>query len=219
MESFEGWLGLAAFLVLVATGGLVVWREGGKHRFRPKRFGVVDEGFYRSGQLHPRLIEGVLREYRIDLVIDLAAGDPPDGPEEQAEVAAVARLGIERQEFHLYGNGRAPLRVHIEVLQSIARARAAGRRILLHCNAGRERTGAIVAIHRILFEGWDGVRAHQEYLHYRNRPEGREILVRTVNERLREIAQALVESGDLETAPDPMPVFRAADAGGDPHTR
>jgi protein tyrosine/serine phosphatase len=201
-------IALAALVVSACIVGLVIWREGGKHRYFPRRFGVVGEGFYRSGQLHPRLVERVLREQRIDLVIDLAAGDPPDGAAERAERAAVERLGIERREFHMYGNGRAPLAVHVGVLQAISAGRREGKRVLVHCNAGRERTGAIIAFYRILFEGWDGGRAHAEYLHYRNRPEGRRILVKTVNARLREVGEALIHSGDLAAIPDPMPVFR-----------
>ena len=48
-------------LALVACG-LYWWYDGGRWRFSPRHFGVVEPGvIYRSGRIHPALIEGVRR--------------------------------------------------------------------------------------------------------------------------------------------------------------
>lgn len=206
------WIAGGTLVVLLCGAVLGAWLYVGKERFRPRRFSRVAEGFYRCGRLHPLLAEPLLRRHRIDLVIDLASGDPPDSAGELAERAAALRLGIERQGFRLYGDGTAKPGVYVAVLQAIARARRARQRVLLHCNAGRERTGAIVAFYRMLFEGWEGERAFEEYLRLRRKHEPRPELVRAVNAHLPELARALVASGDLAAIPDPLPVFRSRTA-------
>ena len=42
----------------------------------------------------------------------------------------------------------------------------------MHWAAGSKRTGAVVALYRMLFEGWSDERASLVYLGHRNRPPG-----------------------------------------------
>jgi hypothetical protein len=199
----------------LGVGARVWWMEGGKYLFEPRKWGVGEEdGFYRSGQVHRRLVEDVLREHRIDLIVDLASGDPGDDPDEAAERAAAERLGIPRLELRLPGDGRGHADRYVTALAEVLRARRAGRRVWVHCNAGRERTGALVAMYRMLEEGWDGARAYEEYVLYRKHPPRRRRLQRYLEENLPYVADALSSQGLVAHAPDPLPSFGPAVSGG-----
>lgn len=142
--------------------------EGGKYLFQPRKWGVVEaDGFYRSGQIHGRIVERVLREHGIDLIVDLASGGPRGDPHEAAERAAAQRLGIRRLELSIPGDSRGASDDYATALAELVRARRAGEQVLVHCNAGRERTGTLVAMYRMLVSGWDGPRAYAESARYR----------------------------------------------------
>jgi len=202
-----------ALAVALAAGAGVWWMEGGKYLFQPRKWGVVEQdGLYRSGQIHRRIVEDVLREHHIDLIVDLASDDPPGDPDEAAERAAARRLGIRRIELSLRGDGGGGPDAYSQALASVIRARRSGERVLVHCNAGRERTGALVAMYRMLEDHWDGARAWDEYLRYRKRPPERPVLQRHVEQALPSVADALREQGLLTSAPAPLPVFGPAPA-------
>ena len=51
------WIVLAAAALLL-VGGPIWWMEGGQKLFRPFKWGVVSEGsFYRSAQIHERILD------------------------------------------------------------------------------------------------------------------------------------------------------------------
>jgi protein tyrosine/serine phosphatase len=194
--------------VLAALGGYAWWRDEGSRLFFPRNFGVVEEGFlYRSGQIHPRIIEDVLRDHQIDVVIDLARDDLRL-ESARAEIAAVEALGIRKVDLPgLDGYGVGRLDSYATALEELALARYRGDRVLVHCSAGSERTGATVALYRMLFEGWSGEQAYAEYLQYRNRPPGHRKLPDYLNRNMPRLVARLVEQGVLAQAPDPLPVF------------
>jgi hypothetical protein len=200
-------VGLALAVALLVGAG-VWWMEGGKYLFQPRKWGVVEQdGFYRSGQIHRRIVEDVLREHHIDLIVDLASDDPPGDPDEAAERAAARRLGIRRIELSLRGDGGGSPEPYGAALAAVIRARRSGERVLVHCNAGRERTGALVAMYRMLEDDWDGARAWEEYLGYRKRPPERPVLQRHVEQALPTVVETLREQGLLASAPESLPVF------------
>jgi len=198
-------------LLCVGLGGTIWWRDGGKRLFFPRQWDVVVSGFlYRSGQIHARLIEDVLREHRIDLVIDLAR-DRWSDPDARAEREAIERLGIERLAFEdLDGSGRGNPEAYAEALAAIAEARREGRRVLVHCSAGSERAGGAVMLYRTLFESWSGADAFAEYLRYRNRPPVRSRVAHFLDAHMEEIAAGLVSRRALPALPDPLPVLAPA---------
>jgi len=203
------WIAVAVVLAVgAAIGGYAWWREEGSRLFYPRNFGVVEEAFlYRSGQIHPRIIEDVLREHEIDLVIDLARDDLRRASA-RAEIEAVEALGIRKVDlFGLDGYGVGRLDAYTLALEELARARSAGERVLVHCSAGSERTGATVALYRMLFEGWSGEQAYTEYLGYRNRPPSHRRLPEYLNRNMERLVARLVERGVLAEPPAPLPVF------------
>ena len=199
---------LLLLLLAIGTGGTIWWRDGGKRLFFPRQWDVVVPGFlYRSGQIHARLVEDVLREHQIDLVIDLAR-DRWSDPDARAEREAIERLGIERLAFEdLDGSGRGNPASYEAALAAIAEARRAGRRVLVHCSAGSERAGGAVMLYRTLFEGWSGADAFHEYLRYRNRPPVRSRVAHFLDTHMEEIAAGLVARRALPALPDPLPVL------------
>jgi protein tyrosine phosphatase (PTP) superfamily phosphohydrolase (DUF442 family) len=197
-------LALAASL---CTGAVVWWRDGGKRLFQPRKWDAVDAGFlYRSGQIHRRLIEDTLRDHGIDLVIDLAKDESGD-PDAAAERAAIERLGIRRIGFDLDGAGRGDPSAYSEALAAIAQAKRDGEQVLVHCNAGSERTGGVAMLYRTLFQGWSGADAYAEYARYRNRPPESGRVAGYLNANVGRIARELVAAGALESVPDPLPVY------------
>lgn len=204
-------LAAALLLCLVAGGGYAWWRDGGKRLFQPRNWGVVEEGWlYRSGQIHARLIEDVLRDHRIDVVIDLSRDDPRI-PSVQAEEQAVRRLGVRKLDLSgLNGSGVGRVDAYSEALEEIVRARDAGEHVLVHCSAGSQRTGGAIALYRMLYDGWGGDRAYREYLSYRNRPPERDQLMRFLNDNMEGVVEHLVRSGALASRPDVLPVFGPA---------
>lgn len=203
-------------LALALLGGAVWkgvhwWIDEGRHRFFPKNFGVVEEGsVYRSGQIHRGIVEDVLKEHDIRLVIDMAK-DVEGDPDEAREREVAERLGIRKLNlFELDGEGLGAPSDYLTALREIVDARARGERVLVHCAGGSERTGAATAFYRMLFDGWDGRRAWDEYRSYRKRPPKNDALRDYVNQHLPELARRLQEEGRLRAIPAPLPVFGPA---------
>jgi protein tyrosine/serine phosphatase len=185
-------------------GGIWIWKELLEDRLIPKRFGVVTEGLvYRSGQLHPALVERVLREHEIDLIIDL---DPDETQAARAESEAAEQLGIRCQLFPLIGDGTGDAEQYVLAIRGLVEASRAGERVLVHCAAGSSRTGGVLAMYRVLVEGWSTSRAKQEMMEFDWRPgDGR--LLRFLNANMGVVAERLVECGVIARVPEPLPRF------------
>jgi protein tyrosine/serine phosphatase len=205
-------LRIALVLLGVAFGlGLWWWLEDGRHLVYPKNWGVVEEGrIYRSGRIHRRLIENVLREHGIEVVVDLAGTDGWD-PNFQPERDAAKKLGIEHHTFSsLDGHGIGSLDEYEAAFAILLEARRDKRPILVHCGGGSERTGATFAWYRMLLHGWDGAQAYDEYLSYRSSPPKTDALRTFVNEHFPEIVKRMQARGLIERVPDRLPVFGPA---------
>jgi protein tyrosine/serine phosphatase len=207
----SGWP-LRASLGLVTLAGVLWWTEGdGRRMFLPRNFGVVEEeAIYRSGQLHRALLERTLEKHAIDVVIDLDK-DQHDDEHEAVEREVVERLGIRHAQFRgLNGSGTGDPQDYVDAIAVLLEERAKGKRVLVHCASGSQRTGAFVAIYRMLYEGWDGDRAYGEYLGYRAYPPREPKLSLWMNENLAGIANGLVSRGLLDRPPEPLPRFAPA---------
>ncbi len=205
-------LRIALVIVGVVLGlGIWWWLEDGRHLFFPKNWGVVEEGrIYRSGRIHRRIIEDVLREHGIEVVVDLAGTDGWD-PNFQPERDAAKKLGIELHTFSgLDGYGLGSFDDYTESFAKLLEARRDGRPILVHCGGGSERTGATFAWYRMLLHGWDGARAWEEYLSYRASVPRSDDLRRFVNEKFPEIIKRMQARGLIDKVPDELPVFGPA---------
>ncbi|MCP3904722.1 MAG: dual specificity protein phosphatase family protein [Planctomycetes bacterium] len=194
-------------IIALLGGGIWVWEEVLEDRVIPKRFGVVETGMvYRSGQLHPALIEKTLREHEIRRIISLRPDDP-ENPEHVAEIAAARTLGIEREIYPLGGDGTGDLRNYGRAVRSIVRARDAGEPVLVHCAAGAQRTGGAIAFYRLLVRGDAPKIVFDEMTAYDWDPDDDRILLEYINENMAELAHTLMQEGVIERVPEPLPVL------------
>lgn len=194
-------------IVLSAGGGVWYWSEY-KYEYIPKRFGVVKEGLiYRSGQLSASLVKEVLEEHQIRVIADLT-GESPDDPHQAAEAQAARELGIMRMKFPLKGDGTGDIQQYANALTAIRRAELEGKPVLVHCAAGAQRTGGVVAAYRLLFENRPVEEAIEEMGQYDWDPEEDVALPRYLNEQMPTLVKLLVDRGVLEKAPQVMPEFK-----------
>jgi protein tyrosine/serine phosphatase len=110
----------------------------------PARFGVVREGLYRGGQPSARHLE-LLRALGVETVVDLRHGDAG------VEGVAARRLGMRFVRFPFYGIFGADSAFLARIVDAVRR----GGRVYVHCRVGRDRTSLVVALYRVLVEGWD----------------------------------------------------------------
>ena len=112
----------------------------------PKNFSAVRPGtLYRSGQMRPEHFQQVIQDHGIETVVCL--NPDPEG----FEPALAAALGAEYVAYDMPGSGRGEPAFFHELLGRLA---ASDGPVLVHCAAGAYRTGATVALYRMVFEGW-----------------------------------------------------------------
>ena len=202
-----------AILILVLAAGLLAVNHRQitalRDRFIPKRWGVVEDGqIYRSGQLSRHLVKQMLESNRIQVVVDLTWDDPNE-PNHQAEVAAIAELGIERRLCPLLSDGTGDVHIYARAVSEVAAAVRERKTVLVHCAAGAQRTGGVVALYRMLVQGKSPEFALAEMRKYKYDPERSPRLLEYVNAHIGEIAADLVRDGTIEHVPEPLPQLRA----------
>jgi len=180
-----------------------------RDRFVPKRWGVVEEGkIYRSGQLSRHLVKQMLESNGIQVVVDLTWDDPHE-PNHVAEVAAIAELGIERRLCPLMSDGTGDVHIYARAVSELAAAARDGKTVLVHCAAGAQRTGGVVALYRMLVQGKSAEFSLAEMRKYKYDPERSPRLLEYVNAHIGEIAADLVRDGTIARVPEPLPQLRA----------
>lgn len=200
------WLLWLIIIAMVVGGGIALWEEVLEDRFVARRWGVVEAGeVYRSGQVSPYLIKETLHDNHIAVVVDLNGKDDSD-PRQRAEAAAIAELGIEAHRFGLSGDGTGDIHAYARAIEEIVKARQAGKPILVHCSAGTQRTGGVIAAYRVLVQKRDPHEAYRELLAYDWHPKKDAILLTYLNGHMEELAGLLVQSGVIERVPAPVPV-------------
>lgn len=144
--------------ILIAFVAIVPVRYAYVTQARQRNFREVDPGLlYRSGKLSPAGLERAVREYGIKTVVNFRAEE--SGPQPDAAEEALCRsLGL-RYERVVYRAWVAPAgpppadRSVAEFFALTDRRKEIGP-ILVHCLAGKHRTGAFVALYRMEYQGW-----------------------------------------------------------------
>lgn len=146
-----------AILGIVIGGGVTYYAT-----LLPKRFAVVDEGkLYRSSQPSIRQLDHMIDTLGLKTILIVRSGKSSRVPNE-----------IE----HAQSRGLTVVHIPIESRQPISDAHIAEffrniddpsrRPILIHCSAGRHRTGYLCARYRIDRQGWPLQRAIDELLSF-----------------------------------------------------
>lgn len=171
---------------------------------RPKSWGEVVRGcIYRSGRTNPWAVAEVMRTHRIDVVVDLTT---PEGSSLQlAEAEAARTCGVERVVCPLGGDGTGRPQNYVKAVAALARAVAEGKRAWVHCAAGAQRTGGVVASYRLLFEGRSIDEVRGEMIRYGWNPTRDAVLWEYLATNLPGIRDELVAQGLPAVLPEPWP--------------
>ena len=195
----------AAALALIIAGSLVAWNNGVRDRLFPKRWGVVVENqIYRSGRIHPALMEATLSKNGVKAIVNLCGKDEHSGPED----LAATKLGIEVTYVPMSGDGTADAARYATAVGKVIEMRKAGKPVLVHCAAGTQRTGGVIAVYRLLVEKASPAEVIKEMRRYGWRPgQNNNRLPEFINKNLPEIADILARQGAISSTPSPLPVL------------
>jgi protein tyrosine/serine phosphatase len=154
--------GLIALLLVAVPYGYARYAYHNIRNFHVVRAGVL----YRSGQMSVSGLARVVHDHGIKTVVSLrdahvAGDDPPDLEEEKwcrKEELNYFRLPPQPWEA---ADGSVPNEVTVVKFLEIMKNQA-NYPVLIHCFAGKHRTGALVAVYRMEFEHWSNERALSE---------------------------------------------------------
>jgi protein tyrosine/serine phosphatase len=204
-----GLLRVAAIAAAVALA-IVAYRDLVRPHVFPKRFvEVVPGALYRSGKLTPATFAKVVRENGIRTIVDLGAWEEGSRANRRAARTAAA-LGVDRIRVQgLEGDSTGRVNGYVEALRIMNDPDR--RPVLVHCGAGTERTGCVVALYRMFEEGWTLDEAYAEADERGHSPERNSELRRMLEEHSEEIREALGTDGSIG-GPDPLDWDEEADA-------
>ncbi len=186
---------------------ILVWEKFLEDRLVAKRWGVVEPGkIYRSGQISSHLIEPMLRENNIRKVIALNGSDL-NKPYLKTEVETARKLNIEHQVLHLIGDGTGNVDDYAEAVAELMRCEKAGKPVLVHCAAGAQRTGGVVAAYRMLVQKKTPEEAYQELMIYDWKPHKDQALIDYLNQNLATLSKLLEQKVDWYEPPSTIPVI------------
>ncbi len=188
------WIVAGAVLFFVAVGVAIKWYSSNVWKFR---FGIVEDGaLYRSAQPSAKQLERIVARYGIRTVVNLRRSGTDDGANFQEEESAAKAIGIEFINIP-YTNDDA--QEHIAKFLNVM-CDSAKRPVLVHCSAGKERTGVMVAAYRISRHGWTLEKALAEMEDYGFDPADGQRFVEAVREFARRFAAGARTDGRSETA-------------------
>jgi len=167
---------LVAAVLLVAAGlPAGIWFR--VHYYgEPRRFAVVAPGvLYRSGQPYLGQVDHVIDTLGVKTILIVREGLSKHVPD---EVEHARSRGV--RVVHIPIKNRQPIPdEHVAAFFDVVDD-PASQPVLVHCSAGRHRTGYLCALYRIERQGWDLDRAVAEMLSFEpdmdsNRPELRQL--------------------------------------------
>lgn len=151
-------------LTLLAPVSYQIWRTRNYRNFR-----VVEDGvLYRSGQLSLKGLKRIVHDYGIKTVVTLRYADDPSepGPDHEEEkwcnLRGVHHVRLRQKNFVAeVGSVRPPQDENIKIFLDTM-ADKTKHPVLVHCYAGKNRTGAMCAIYRMEYDGWSAEKAIDE---------------------------------------------------------
>lgn len=200
------WL-LIGVIVVSAAGGVWGSKAVLERYFIPKRFGVVEQGrIYRSGQIAAPLIKKILLKNNIRVIVDLT-GDDLNDTDQRSEKKAAAELGVEIKRYPLRGNGTGDVNNYARAIIAIADAEKNNLPVLVHCAAGAQRTGGVIAAYRLLVQKKDPAFAFNEMKRYGWSPKDNHALLPYLNGNMAALAMMLKQAGVIDGFSQPLPML------------
>lgn len=118
-------------------------------------FYKISDSVYRSEQPSHELLP-FLQQHKIDVVINLRSRD------KDTKILKNYPIQLIHHPIHTWALDRKDL---LQVMKSIQIAQNNNQKVLLHCYHGSDRTGASIAMYRIIFENWTTQEALNEMKH------------------------------------------------------
>lgn len=181
---------VAAWAILVCAGGCIAW-------YYPPApaFGTVVSGvLYRSGQPGADALRVLQRRYGIRTVVNLRSPIKLENDALAQQEIAFAR-GNDMKFVNLPYGGPSPATEVEEFLAIVSDP--ANRPVLVHCAAGKDRAGVMVAAYRIRKQGWSLSKALEEMKSLGFEPEKKPDMLRVV-EKLAQMAKRYPETAEYE---------------------
>jgi tyrosine-protein phosphatase SIW14 len=162
---WSGWV-LGGLVAALLVWGPLAYSSHWMAQYR--NFRVVEpDRLYRSGQMSLEAFAATLKEYQIKTVISLrypadGADRPPDWVEQDyCEKNGIRYVRIRPRVWHENDEGvipaDEPVRQFVEVMDDPSIYP-----VLIHCFAGKHRTGAFCSIYRMEYQHWSNEEAIQE---------------------------------------------------------
>ncbi|MCZ6817721.1 MAG: tyrosine-protein phosphatase [Planctomycetota bacterium] len=154
---------IAIVLVLVAAVAATTAAITLQFTRLPKRFAVVDSGIlYRSAQPSTRQIENLVEDHGIKTIMIVREGTSDRVPD---EIEFARSIGLNVVHVPIASRKSIPDE-HVDQFYKCLDD-PANRPVLIHCSAGRHRTGYLCALYRIERQGWTIERAIDELKSFR----------------------------------------------------
>ena len=159
-------LGLLVLCLLI--GGPIAYAQYRAMHIR--NFRVVQDGkVYRSGQMSVDSLQRIIKEYQIKTVLSLRYPDAPGSkaPDWQEEEFCLAN-GIRYERirplsYHLDDDWSFPADKPVAEFLKLMDDPSAYP-VLIHCFAGKHRTGAFCGIYRMEYQGWNSSETKEEMM-------------------------------------------------------
>jgi protein tyrosine/serine phosphatase len=118
---------------------------------------IVSGEAYRSGQMDAAQLSRAIQAYGIKSIINLRGTNAPGLY--QGEIETAKRLGVRHYDFSLSANDEITVPQMDQVIQTL---REAPKPVLIHCQAGSDRTGLISALYCLTLKGETPAHADRE---------------------------------------------------------
>ncbi|MBX9681353.1 MAG: tyrosine-protein phosphatase [Gemmataceae bacterium] len=152
--------GLGLFIVALMVFGPIYYRSVHRRQFR--NFGVVEEGkIYRSAQLNVAGLQRIKHDYGIRTIVTLREDKPGDDDAEEkfCKANGIEFIRLDRMNFDPNAKDPGPMK-NVNAFRKIAKDSSKAP-MLVHCYAGKDRTGFLIAAHRI-DQGWPLAKVYAE---------------------------------------------------------
>lgn len=160
-------------------------------------FSQVSEGIYRGGRPDFAALP-LLLDYHIKTVIDLQGGDhwltafePGEKPEMiEKEEAISLELGFQFANYPLSSVKKVNAEEEKWIGEVLAlMADPLNRPVFIHCEHGADRTGLVIALYRVFYEGWTAKTAHDEMMKMGHGNLGNQILTGAMDRYFRKVTK------------------------------
>jgi predicted protein tyrosine phosphatase len=105
----------------------------------------------------------------------------------------------------LGGNGTGNINHYAQAVIAIVEADRKSKPVLVHCVAGTQRTGGVIAAYRLLVQKKDPAFVIDEMKRYGFRPKSNPALLPYINGNMAELSLLLKQAGAIDEIPNPLP--------------